>query len=180
MRSGGPTSGFATGAVQARPRKAATLLGAWGGALADGEHVQLWDPSHLVSPGTPDSDGVLGRLTVTATVALEDGLWIVAADAGGEALLLGPDLGVVRTVPLAAPLGTIHAVSPNGRLLIQRAIGGSPGETVLRVFRADPDAGFPQIDQIVVEGNVEGMAFDGTGERLWLVTRAPDGVVLVD
>jgi hypothetical protein len=148
--------------------------------LTDGEHVQLWDPAHVVSPGTPDVDGLLGRKTVTAAVLLEDGLWILAADSGGEALLLGPDLAVARTVPLAGPVDAVHAVSPNARLLVQRVIGGTPGETVLRVFRADPDAGFPQLDQIVVEGNVEGLAFDGTGERLWLITRSPDGVVLVD
>jgi hypothetical protein len=145
-------------------------------SLADGVHVQVWDPTTAATV----QDAAVDVRAVRGAVLLEDGLWLISGDGAGTAVLLAPDLSVARTVQLAAPIGAVHAVSPNGRLLVERAIGGTPGETILRVFRADPDAGFPQIDQIVVEGNVEGLAFDGTGERLWLITRSPDGVVLVD
>jgi hypothetical protein len=139
----------------------------------DGELVQVWDTAPL-------STVVTGRNT-TAAVLLEDGLWLLGGTSSTSTTLLGPDLTVLRDdVTLADAIPAVHAISPNGRLLVTRELVPVAGATVLRFTRADPDAGFPQIDQILVEGNVEGMAFDGTGERLWLVTRSPDAVVLVD
>lgn len=147
-------------------------------ARADGELVQLWDPALLTAPL---AEALLPPQTVRAALLLEDGLWLLGrALAGDAASLLGPDLAPVRSVALAAPIPAVHAVSPNRRLLVYREPVGGAGETVLAFYRADPEAGFPQIDRIVVEGNVEGLAFDATGERLWVVTRGPDRIVLVD
>jgi hypothetical protein len=139
-----------------------------------GELVQAWD-------ATPLSTVVPGR-DVTAAVLLEDGLWLLGGASGTATSLLDPlDLSLLRTdVVLADAIPAVHAVSPNGRLLVCRDLDPVAGATVLRFYRADPDAGFPQVDQIVVPGNVEGLAFDGSGERLWLITRSPDAVVLVD
>jgi hypothetical protein len=119
----------------------------------------------------------IARASVSFAAWLEDGLWLASAP---SAFLYGPDLEIARTVALAGAAPVVEAVSPNGRLLVERVIGGAAGETLLRFYRADPDAGFPEIDGVVVEGNVEGLAFDETGERLWIVTRGPDRVVLVD
>ena len=131
--------------------------------------------------GTPDLDVVLAALSVTAAVELEDGLWVVSREQGGPAaFLLGPDLAAVRDVPLAADLpavarGLAEPAAPRPARARRRA-GRDGGPLLPR----GSEAGFPEIDALVFEGNVEGFVFDATGERLWVVTRGPDRVVLVD
>ena len=148
--------------------------------VGDDAVAQLWDPSQIGTGGAPARATALPDGLSSSAAWLEDGLWVLGAGRPAAATLLGPDLAIARTVPLTSGTPAIAAVSPNGRLLVERTIGGPAGETLLRFYRADPDAGFPLIDQIVIEGNVEGLTFDGSGERLWIVTRSPDRVVLVD
>jgi hypothetical protein len=173
--SGGTGLGAATATHGIGFEEAGLIWLAFG--RVDGEVVQLWDPSDLASA---QAAVVLPGRDTRAALLLEDGLWLLGRSAPTDATLLGPDLAEVRTVTLADVIPAVHAVSPNGRLLVYRAPVQVEGETLLRFYRADPDAGFPQLDQIVVPGEVQGLAFDGTGERLWLITRSPDGVVLVD
>jgi hypothetical protein len=145
------------------------------------EAPQLWDPAHLVTGGLPAARNAFPVGTASSAVWLEDGLWLLGRGTDRyEALLLGPDLAVARTVPLAGDAPSDAVVSPNGRILVERVVGGATGQTVLRFYRADPEVGFPLVDTLVVDGNVEGLTFDGTGERLWVVTRSPDRVLLVD
>jgi hypothetical protein len=152
----------------------------WDAAQAStGVRVQRWNPAQLGS-GQPDADAVVPTRGLGPVLALEDGIWVFPRGAGSPARLLDDALAPVRAVPVAVDIPAVHAVSPNGRLLVERVTGGAAGETILHFYRADPDAGFPLVDAISVEGNVQGLAFDSSGERLWIVTSAPDRVVLVD
>lgn len=143
--------------------------------------AQLWSRASVRPGGAPDATHRFSRMSEALSAAwLEDGLWVLGRGDAPVAALLGPDLAVARTVALAgdAPAGAI--ASPNGRLLVERVVGGPAGQTVLRFYRADPEVGFPLVDTLVLDGVVEGLTFDATGERLWVVTRAPDRIVLVD
>lgn len=142
--------------------------------------AQLWEPAQVHAGGAPAAQRPLAAGAWLSAAWLEDGLWILGRGDVPSAVLLGPELDVVRTVRLAgdAPAGAI--ASPNGRLLVERVFGGPAGQTVLHFYRADPDVGFPLLDTLVVEGVVEGLTFEPSGERLWLVTRDPDALVLVD
>jgi hypothetical protein len=60
----------------------------------------------------------------------------------------------------------------------QGLLGG--GLTSLRVVALEPAAGFPTADRIELPASVVGLAFDGTGERLYVVTRSPDQVLVLE
>jgi hypothetical protein len=146
-----------------------------------GQVAELWDPEGLGTGGSATATHGFPAGTASTAAWLEDGLWLLGhGPSAHEALLLGPDLSVARTVALAgdAPAGAI--VSPNGRLLVERLMDGAGTGTILRFYRADPETAFPLIGTLVVDGLVEALTFDVTGERLWLVTRAPDRILLVD
>jgi hypothetical protein len=136
-------------------------------------------------PGSPWDEVVTPAVSSTATVRaaawLEDGLWVFRLDADmlPVATLLDDAMVPVRTVASNDRLLAIHAISPNGRLIVFREEGGTLGY-VLRFFRADPQAGFPEIQTLVFDPRVEGFTFDATGERLYVLTQAPDRLVTVD
>lgn len=143
--------------------------------------AQLWDRAEVRPGGAPAArQGLASEVVALSAAWLEDGLWVLGRGDLPRAFLLGPDLAVARTVTLAGDAPVEALPSPNGRLLIERVVGGPSAQTVLRFYRADPEVGFPLLDTLVVDGVVEGITFDPSGERLWLVTRAPDAVVLVD
>jgi hypothetical protein len=50
----------------------------------------------------------------------------------------------------------------------------------VRFFRADPGLGFPEVGRLVFENRVTGLAFDATGERLYVLTQGPDRIVTID
>jgi hypothetical protein len=142
--------------------------------------AQLWAPADIGPGGAPTAvwsfpDGA------RSAAWLEDGLWVFWDDAGGapRATLLDAALGEVRTVASSDRLLEVDAISPNGRLLVDRAQDVSLGFPV-RFFRADPDAGFPEVGSVIFNDRVAGFAFDATGERLYVVTQNPDRIVTVD
>jgi hypothetical protein len=149
--------------------------------LGGGSQAQLWDPASLATGGAPDLSQTFDSPSAALSTAwLEDGLWVLGRGTVPQAVLLGPDLAVARTVLLAgdAPAGAVP--SPNGRLLVEASYGATDNQTIVRFYRADPELGFPLLDSLVLDGYVEGLTFDPTGERLWIVTRGPDRIVLVD
>jgi hypothetical protein len=142
--------------------------------------VQLWEPGSIVSGGLPTATRPVLWNNLTAAW-LEDGLWIFGSDEAGlrHGQLLSAALGEVRTVGASDRLGEIHAVSPNGRLLVCRESTTALGFPV-RFFRADPDAGFPEVGSLVFDARVEALTFDASGERLYVLTQLPDRVVTID
>ena len=142
--------------------------------------VQLWEPGAIVSGGLPTATWPVPWNSHTAAW-LEDGLWIFGSDDAGlrHGVLLSAALGEVRTVGASDRLGEIHAVSPNGRLLVCRESTTALGFPV-RFFRADPDAGFPEVGSLVFDAAVEALTFDATGERLYVLTQLPDALITID
>jgi hypothetical protein len=152
-------------------------------ALVTGDvdtQVQLWSVASIRTAGAPTAIWTVPGHAQTAAF-LEDGLWVFQLDAEMRpvATLLDDAMVPVRTVASNDRLLAIHAISPNGRLIVFREMGGTLGY-VLRFFRADPQAGFPEIQTLVFDARVEGFTFDATGERLYVLTQAPDRVVTVD
>ncbi|HSM91563.1 MAG TPA: hypothetical protein VLT47_01685 [Anaeromyxobacteraceae bacterium] len=146
-----------------------------------GTEVQLWAPGAIVPGGLPTATWTV-PLDAPTAAWLEDGLWIFGTDANGleQATLLGPGLAEVRTVRASDRLGEIHAISPNGRLLVCRESTQSALGFAVRFFRADPDAGFPEVGSLVFSERVEALTFDANGERLYLLTQVPDSLVTID
>jgi hypothetical protein len=143
--------------------------------------VQLW-PTAAIAAGTAPSATWTVPGAALSAAWLEDGLWafwIEAATSTVRATLLDGALGVARTVAAGSTLHAVHAVSPNGRLLVQRDVTPGVGDLV-RFFRADPDLGFPEIARLVFDHPVTGFAFDTTGQRLYLLAQGPDQVVAVE
>jgi len=151
-----------------------------------GSQVQRWPAAALAAGGAPTTwtvpgtDGPSPTVTVQTAARLEDGLWVFwEGPSGSFGTLLDESLSPVRTVATNADLRDIQAISPNGRLLVQREAGATLGY-VIRFFRADPDAGFPTEQVLVFPENVTGFAFDAAGERLYVLTQGPDRVVTID
>jgi YVTN family beta-propeller protein len=143
--------------------------------------AQLWAPTAILAGGLPTATWTVPGTPLGAAL-LEDGLWVFHLDAGFApvaTLLEEESLLKIGTVTPSDRLTGVHAVSPNGRLLVLRELGGALG-FVLRFFRADPDAGFPEVGSLVFTERIEGFTFDATGERLFVLTQAPDRVVTVD
>jgi hypothetical protein len=145
-----------------------------------GPEAQLWTAASIAGSGTPTATRPLGG-TPHSAAWLEDGLWVFSYDGAGVpvATLLDGSLSEVRTVATGERLTGIHGVSPNGRLLVLRESGGELG-FLLRFFRADPDAGFPEVGSLVFDERVEALTFDAGGERLYLLTQLPDRLITID
>ncbi len=151
--------------------------------------VGFWTPASLVAGGTPRASWIVPGTTSASRTAsvrtaalLEDGLWVFWSDVDAQesfATLFDATLGEGRTVPASDQLLEIHAISPNGRLLVHRETGGSLGFAV-RFFRADPEAGFPEVGSLIFNERVEGFTFDSSGERLYVITQSPDRIVTID
>jgi outer membrane protein assembly factor BamB len=71
--------------------------------------------------------------------------------------------------------------SPNRRTLITWDPATVPGATgALQVWSADPSTRFAPLSSMALPANVSGLAFDPTGERLYVVTRDPDLLLVVE
>jgi hypothetical protein len=143
--------------------------------------AQIWSTTSIAVGGTPTATWSVPD-TALAAAWLEEGLWVFwydSASGGVLATLLDDGMLEVRTVPTGGALTAIHAVSPNGRLLAYRETSVGVGFPV-RFFRADPGLGFPEVGRLVFENRVTGLAFDATGERLYVLTQGPDRIVTID
>jgi hypothetical protein len=70
--------------------------------------------------------------------------------------------------------------SPNGRTLVTWGPGPFGGGTsLLHLWSLDPAAGFPELASVGLDGAVAGLSYDATGERLYVVTRRPNLVLVL-
>jgi hypothetical protein len=138
------------------------------------------------------------------SVLLEDGLWIFTQSlAGGKAQLIDPTSPtiVVKTLDVGAPLlgnltrnlilgnitqnirlGNGHAgpplASPNRRTFVSWQ-DAAQGGTDLHVRTGDPGLRFADQSFVHLDGLLYGLTFDTTGERLYVLTRDPEELILL-
>jgi hypothetical protein len=90
------------------------------------------------------------------------------------------DLTKMSDAILADVFFSIVAVSPNGRTFVSWDLQPYSTDTSVVVWSADAAAGFPRLATIPVQGQVTGAAFDASGERLYVTTRGPDRIVVLE
>jgi hypothetical protein len=172
------------GSVAPAPDGRVWLTGTWDGA----DHVQLWSHADVATGGAPDAEFTADpTLWIFWGVWLEDGLWVDTWDGVSDPAMvrLVESGGVLQSAETVTPAAAGSfllippaAVSPNGRTLVMWEYRGL--DTALRLFSADPSTGFAELGYIPLDGTITGAAFDDTGERLYVVTQAPDRVVIID
>jgi hypothetical protein len=81
---------------------------------------------------------------------------------------------------LKDPFYQVLAVSPNGRTFVSWDLQPFSHDTSVVLWSSDAVAGFPRRATIPVQGQVTGVAFDETGEALYVVTRGPDRILVVE
>lgn len=152
------------------------LVGSLGGA----ERARLWGAAALAAAGPPDLDVEVPGFALQG--AFIDGApwacWLDADTFEPRSARLAADGRLVDGVPGLIPDGVI---SPNGRTVVVPEPGLlGAGLTALRVVALEPAAGFPTVDRIELPAPVVGLAFDDAGERLLVVTRAPDQLLVLE
>lgn len=114
---------------------------------------------------------------VSSLAFLDGEPWVFTGPSGvavSAASRLGPAGALLDTVQ--ATLAWPFVQSPNGRVL---AAPNPAGRGVL-LHAADPVAGFPVQAAIDVPGTVTDLAFDERGERLFVLTRSPAAITVVE
>jgi hypothetical protein len=117
-----------------------------------------------------------------AGAALLDGApWAFHADAAGDfvATELDGALQPRRTVAMPETFDRIVAVSPNGRTFVTWEYQAWSLDANVVVW-GTRDGAWARVATVPVQGAVSGVAFAGTGEALYVLTRAPDRVVVVE
>jgi hypothetical protein len=150
------------------------------GSMGQEERARLWSAAALGTAAAPTLDVVLPGFALQG--AFIDGqawvTWLEPATFEARSARLGPAGALADEVAGLIPEGL---QSPNGRTMVvaeEGLLGG--GLTSLRVVALEPAAGFPTADRIELPASVVGLAFDGTGERLYVVTRSPDQVLVLE
>jgi len=153
------------------------LVGTQGGV----ERARLWSADAVAAGGPPTLDVILPGLAVTG--AFIDGApwvsWLDPVDLTTGTAARLTDAGALAT-PVAGLLPE-GLVSPNGRTVVSLdtgLLGG--GLTSIRVVSLNPLGGFATQRRVELPAPGVGLAFDETGERLLVVTRAPDQLVVVE
>lgn len=118
---------------------------------------------------------------VAAAARLDGALWVFHW-AGGTLLATELDdalapMGGSRT--MAEGFDRILAVSPNGRTFVTWEHQPWSSDTSVVVWAAGA-SGWERAATVPVSGVVSGVAFGGTGEALYVLTRSPDRVVVVE
>jgi PKD repeat protein len=159
--------------------------------------VKVWTPEYAaagydasatwVVPGSGSGAG--STFAQLDGVAFVDGqLWAFYWDGSStdHAVQLDPDrdLAVVSgsSNRLSDTLLNVVTVSPNGKTLVSWERQPFSQNTSV-VFWSAADAffyGFPRIATVPLDGLVSGAAFDGTGEKLYVLTRNPDRIVVLE
>lgn len=103
-----------------------------------------------------------------------DGSWKLHAVALTGAFQTGADQ------QLADPFYSVIAVSPNGQTFVSWDFQPFSRDTSVVVWSVDATGVFSRRATIPVAGQVSGAAFDGTGEKLYVVTRGPDRILVLE
>jgi hypothetical protein len=110
-----------------------------------------------------------GPLSLRGTAYLVPTTWVGTTD-------------TFSTNVVIAPVVTNGIPSPNGRTFVHWRTKVSPDgrETAdLYVRSCDDATGFVQLGYFSLDGPVAGVTFDDTGERLFVVTRSPDQLLVI-
>ncbi|HET8539650.1 MAG TPA: hypothetical protein VFL83_07240 [Anaeromyxobacter sp.] len=118
---------------------------------------------------------------IAGAAVLDGALWAFHRDAAGAfvATRLDGALAPVGSVPMAEAFARILAVSPNGRTFVTWEYQPYSQDTSVVVWGAGAGA-WERAATVPVEGLVSGVAFSGSGEALYVLTRAPDRVVVLE
>jgi hypothetical protein len=132
----------------------------------------------------------LGTSALLGMAAVLDGeLWAFwwDRDAGGDLQLhatgltaRSTSLSETSSFVVADLFYQVLAVSPNGRTFVSWDLQPFSHDTSVVLWSADSAAGFPRRTTIPVQGQVTGVAFSDTGEALYVVTRGPDRILVVE
>jgi hypothetical protein len=181
-----------TRTVSAIPGAAFTSLG----SLPDGRvYGSLWDGTSWSVRGWTVSQAAAGLAAgavwdapdaVAGAAVLDGTLWAFwwevasASQLDLHAVELTSSFTSGTTFVQPDVFYAILAVSPNGRTFVSWDYQPFSRDTSVIIWSADAAAGFARLATIPVEGQVTGVAFDGTGEALYVLTRGPDRVIVLE
>ncbi len=158
--------------------------------LSDGRVLLAWQAGgHWNAAFFARADALTGQAPVgvalpveaDVTLSVDDEAWVIYSGedpADGSwtqeaARLEGSPAHIAEIVPSGAATWKTRAISPNGRMLIRESPGG------LQVRRVDPRADMPVTSDIAIEGKVTGVTFNAAGDTAWVVTRAPERLLVL-
>jgi hypothetical protein len=154
-------------------------------ALPQVWNVKSW--SEAAPAGLPTASWTAPGFKVAATARLDGTLWAFYWDSstGAELLHAVALTDLLTAVPgtdvvLDDPFYTIVAVSPNGGTFVTWERQPFSMDTSAVIRSPDGNGGFVRQATIPVRGQITGAAFDLTGEHLYVVTRGPDQIVVVE
>jgi hypothetical protein len=144
--------------------------------------VGLWSRAEAVAGAGPGLSWPSPDSMIAAAAILDGSLRAFYWDASDtlHAVGLDSDLVAGSDDPLADIFYSIIAVSPNGRTFVSWDFQPFSRDTSVVVWSSDAAAGFPRLATIPVPGQVSAAAFSGTGEQLYVVTRGPDRIVVLE
>lgn len=119
---------------------------------------------------------------VIAAVRLDGQDWAFYWDASMDlhAVALTDALVPIRDRLVGDSFYSVLAVSPNGLTFVSWEFQPFSRDTSVVVWGGDGAGGFSRRATLPVAGQVTGAAFDATGEALYVVTRGPDRIVVVE
>ncbi len=152
-------------------------------AVTDGagaSSVRAWSEAQAAA-GDPAGSSWTSPGPLAGAALLDGVLWVFHWDATGAFVgtELGSALDFVRSVPMAEAFDRILAVSPNGRTFVTWEYQPWSWETSVVVWAAG-GSGYERVATVPLQGVVSGVAFGGTGEALYVLTRSPDRVVVLE
>jgi outer membrane protein assembly factor BamB len=183
VEASGAVHELATGAtfpVGLATDRAGRLL--YAATLVGGDTLQVYSPAALIAGGgSTQSVATPGLLLVGATF-IDDQPWALFLDATlapRAARLDATGQWVDDRARLSPDADALS--SPNRRTLVTWELATVPGATgALQLWSADPATGFAPLSAVSLPAAVSGLAFDPTGERLYVVTRDPDLLLVVE
>lgn len=149
------------------------------GSMGGAERARLWTAAGLATSTTAALDVTFEGFALNG-LFIDGEPWVCTLDPAGQprSVRLAADGSIAATVPQAFPSGV---ASPNGRTVVAFESGLASEEiTSLAVVSTDPATGFATLDRIELGAPIVGAAFDDTGERLFVVTRAPDQLLVLE
>jgi len=146
-----------------------------------GWSVRTWTAAEAAADAVWTSPGA-GALIVASSAVLDGALWAFYWGEGSDlhGVALDGNLVAKSDAVLSDAFYSILAVSPNGRTFVSWDFQPYSRDTSVVVWSASAAEGFRRRTTIPVQGQVSGVAFDGTGEALYVVTRGPDRVLVIE